>query len=315
MLTSLSRPTKQSLQKWASEADNEDYLFDNILPYYQKTVDFTPPNTTARFANATTKYEASAFESQGGHLSVSYSNYAMPFSTWMRNGMNALVIKEADDFNSGDLLGHQFCASTINPANEHRATSESAFLALNPPSHLTIYEKALAKRILFNAAKTAYGVLIKDDRGISKTVFASKEVIVSAGAFQSPQLLMVSGVGPANTLAEHRIPVISDLAGVGQNLWDHPFFAPSYRVNVETLTKSANNLIKAGLSSINTTAPASGVLANPLSDFLAWEKIPDDFRSNFSSETKRELSQFPDDWPEAEVRDCRLNDDLDDISI
>lgn len=233
----------------------------------------------------------------------------------MRRGMNAIGIKEADDFNSGNILGYQFCASTINPANEHRATSESAFLASNPPPKLTIYENTLAKRILLNAQKAAHGVLVKDSQGISKTLIASKEVIVSAGAFQSPQLLMVSGVGPANTLTEHNIPVISDLAGVGQNMWDHPFFAPSYRVNVETLTESANSLIKAGLSSINTTAPASGALANPLSDFLAWEKIPDDLRSNFSSEAKKQLSQFPDDWPEAEVRDGRHNADMNYISI
>ena len=48
---------------------------------------------------------------------------------------------------------------------------------------------------------------------------AKKEVILSAGAFQSPQLLMVSGVGPAATLQKHNIPVVADRAGVGQNMW------------------------------------------------------------------------------------------------
>lgn len=294
------RPTKQSMDKFAVEVNSDDYSFDNILPYYQKTVDFTAPNDTARLGNATAGYDASAF-TEGGPLPISYPNYAMPFSTWMERGMDAIGIQQIEDFNSGSLFGYQWCASTINPENEHRSTSETAFLSPKAPSSLTIYKNTLAKRILFDDRKTAYGVSVKDSQE-TKTILASKEVILSAGAFQSPQLLMVSGVGPADALARHRIPVISELAGVGQNMWDHPWIAPTYRVNVETLTASANKLIKAGLSSINTTAPATGILSNPLADFLAWEKIPESLRSKFSSKTLEDLGQFPDDWPEAEVR-------------
>lgn len=295
------RPTAQSMDKFAVEVGNEDYSFDNILPYYQKTVDFAAPNATARRSNATAGYEASAFTSEGGPLSVSYPNYAMPFSTWMERGMDAIGIQQADDFNSGSLLGYQWCASTIDPEDEHRSTSETAFLSPKAPSNLTIYKKTLAKRILFDDRQTAYGVLVQDGQK-TETIRAAKEVILSAGAFQSPQLLMVSGVGPADALARHGIPVVSELAGVGQNMWDHPWIAPTYRVNVETLTASANKLIKAGLSSINTTAPATGILSNPLADFLAWEKIPESLRSKFSSKTLEDLAQFPEDWPEAEVR-------------
>ena len=53
------------------------------------------------------------------------------------------------------------------------------------------------------------------------TIKAKKEVILSAGVFNSPQLLMLSGVGPRETLEEFDIPIISELEGVGQNMWDH----------------------------------------------------------------------------------------------
>lgn len=307
MHTDSLRPTKQSLQKWASDVDDDGYLFDNVLPYYQKTVEFTPPDASVRFENATVKYDAAAFESKGGPLQVSYSDYGMPFSTWMRRGMDAIGIDEANDFNNGELMGYQFCASTIDPAKEHRESSETAFLASDfLPSSLKVYQKTLAKRILFNDNKTATGIEVKDGFGISKKLIASKEVILSAGAFQSPQVLMVSGIGPAETLKEHKIPVISDLSGVGQNMWDHPFFGPTYRVNVETFTKTANNILKLGMAFLDLEIVHRGILANPVADFLAWEKIPDDLRSSFTSETNSQLSQFPDDWPEAEVRISQL---------
>jgi choline dehydrogenase len=69
------------------------------------------------------------------------------------------------------------------------------------------------------------------------TLAANREVILSAGAFQSPQLLMVSGVGPASTLESFSIPVIEDRPGVGQNMWDHVESGPVYPVDVGNVAK------------------------------------------------------------------------------
>lgn len=99
----------------------------------------------------------------------------------------------------------------------------------------------MAKSIVFDANKKTTGVKVKTLL-LSFTLKATKEVIVSAGAFQSPQLLMVSGVGPSDQLQKLKIPVVADLPGVGQNMQDHIFFGPSYRVQVETLTKVATNV-------------------------------------------------------------------------
>lgn len=98
----------------------------------------------------------------------------------------------------------------------------------------------MCKRLIFDEEKKAIGVLVSTRGGESYAIGVNKEVILSAGAFQSPQLLMVSGVGPAEHLNEFGIEVIANRPGVGQNLQDHIFFGPSYRVCVDTLTKLAN---------------------------------------------------------------------------
>lgn len=74
------RPTKDSLQMWADEVGDNSYTWDNFLPYFKKSVQFTPPNTLLRAPNATAQYNPSAFEVSGGPLQVSYPNYAQPFS-------------------------------------------------------------------------------------------------------------------------------------------------------------------------------------------------------------------------------------------
>lgn len=98
----------------------------------------------------------------------------------------------------------------------------------------------MAKKIIFDSNKKAIGVAVES--GLSSfTLTANMEVILSAGAFQSPQLLMVSGVGPKYQLDALGIPVVADRPGVGQNLQDHVFFGPSYRVKDTTATKVAND--------------------------------------------------------------------------
>ncbi|KAJ5775540.1 uncharacterized protein N7511_000551 [Penicillium nucicola] len=294
------RPTRESMDQWATVVNDDSYKFDEVLPIYKKSVEFTPPNTQYRAANASAAYNADAFESNGGPLQVSYPNFAMPFSSWMNLGMQAIGINETQDFNLGSLFGAQYCSSTIDPAYELRSSSEESFLSKIHPPSLTTYDHTLAKKVIFNKQKKATGVKVKGLLGNTVTLSASKEVIISAGAFQSPQILMVSGVGPSEQLEAHGIEVIANRPGVGQNMWDHPFLAPTYRVQVTTLTKFAANLLYAAGQVVGGILTKTGSLTNPVADFLAWEKIPESLRSSFSQVTKDSLAKFTDDWPEAE---------------
>ena len=77
----------------------------------------------------------------------------------------------------------------------------------------------MVKQVLFSDT-VANGVRVSSLL-LERNIYARREVILSAGVFQSPQMLMVSGVGPPDTLASMGIPIVSPLYGVGQNMWDH----------------------------------------------------------------------------------------------
>lgn len=112
---------------------------------------------------------------------------------------------------------------------------------------------------------------------------------------------MVSGIGPSATLNALGISVLVDNPHVGQNMWDHVFAGPTYRVNVETFTRLANDPAYvleqfAGPYSLNQSGP----LTNPVSDMLGWKKVPADLRAQFTPQAQADLAQFPADWPEIE---------------
>ncbi|KAI0359706.1 GMC oxidoreductase [Trametes cingulata] len=115
-----------------------------------------------------------------------------------------------------------------------RVTSESAYLTpdvLARPN-LKIITRAHVTRILFDTSGStprAVGAEFTQPNGDKFEVKARKEVVLSAGAVHTPQILMLSGVGPADHLREHNIPVVADLPGVGSNLMDHVVVDLNYR--------------------------------------------------------------------------------------
>ncbi|KAF2719296.1 GMC oxidoreductase [Polychaeton citri CBS 116435] len=296
------RGTVGSYQQWADAVGDQSYTFNNLLPFFKKSVQFTPPGPS-RAANASAEYNPAAFDPAGGPLQVSYANYAGPFSSYMEGSFREIGIPQAQDFNSGSLMGSQYCSSTIRPSNERRDSSQTSFLTtdIRGRDNLKVYDVTRAKKINFNANKKATGVNVVTAGIAPFTVNANKEVIISAGAFQSPQLLMVSGIGPAATLQRFNIPAISILAGVGQNMWDHVFFGPTFRVKVQTLTRLANDLIYTGAQYIGPYLISKlGPLTNPICDYLGWEKVPTALRNALTPQAKADLAQFSADWPELE---------------
>lgn len=119
------------------------------------------------------------------------------------------------DVNSGNPIGMGLGSMSIYKGQ--RVTAADAYL-LHPPPNLTIVSNAVAAKIICKDKK-AVGVKTVDGRGF----YARKEVIVSAGALNTPQILMLSGIGSQEELKQHEIPVIHDLPMVGKNLQDHCF--------------------------------------------------------------------------------------------
>lgn len=162
---------------------------------------------------------------------------------FMQGSLEEIGIPAADDFNSGKLSGAQYSVATIDPGSGRRESSQSSFgdeAASQRLTNLKIFTSTTAKKIIFDSNKKATGAVVESGSQ-SYTFTANKEVIVAGGTFQSPQLLMVSGVGPKAQLEGLGIPVVADRPGVGQNLQDHIFFGPSYKVKTQTLTKVATD--------------------------------------------------------------------------
>lgn len=270
------RGSAGSYQKWADVVGDSSYSFANFLPFFKKSVKFTGPNQQARAANALPKFDIGAFNASGGPLQVSYPNWASPAAALLSRGLNAIGLKERPGMSSGNLLGWTWITDTIDPTTQVRSTSESAFLreALQLNGNLITYQNTLAKKVLFDGDKRAVGVAVETgglgSGSVTYTIDATREVIVSAGAFRSPQMLMVSGIGPASTLRYNDVEVLADRPGVGQNMWDHIFFGPAHEVNV--VTHSALGDPKFGaVATQEFVTNRTGILTNVGGDLLGKE--------------------------------------------
>lgn len=279
---------------------DDGYTFEKLLPFYKKSVDYTPPNFI--YTNSSNEQDPLTLNSGGGPLQVSFGNYNDPFSSWVQPALQAIGQAAINGFQSGSLIGSAYTPFTINPKNSQRSTSESSFLR-SATKNLVIYNNTLAERVIF-ANKTARSVRVSpsEEGAVAYSLFARREIIISAGAFQSPQLLMISGIGPKQKLRELKIPVLVDLPGVGQNLWDHPYFATAYRVNIPTTSTGLNNAtVTAEAVQAYLKDNAGPLTISPTSGMFGWEKIPRVYRANLSTTALEALeSNFPNDWPELE---------------
>ena len=293
------RGTRSSYQRWADAVGDDSYSFDQLLPWFEKSLKFTPPDNNLRFANGTPEYDDTVLGNGSGPLSLTFSHYVQAFGTWATRGLQEIGIPIIKNFQSGSLLGQSYSMFTINATDMTRDSSETSFLrrGLGYPNY-KVYQSTMAKKILFDTNKKASGVVV-DTQGREYTLTATKEVILTAGVFGSPQLLMVSGVGPTETLQQHGIPVVADRRGVGQNMQDHIYFGASSRVNAPTLSALSNPAFAAAAAK-EFNENAAGIYANPTTDVLAWEKVPPSLRLRMSNSTLGKLAQFPEDWPELE---------------
>ena len=127
-------------------------------------------------------YDSTAFSPNGGPLQVSYANYFYPTTPYVQKGFNAAGLKNHGDLNSGNLLGYSEATQTIDPDSGTRSSSETSFLQQSiAETDLQVYQRTLAKKILFDDSKRATGVAV-ETAGKAYVLSAKKEVILAAGA-------------------------------------------------------------------------------------------------------------------------------------
>jgi choline dehydrogenase len=163
------------------------------------------------------------------------------------------------DFNGAVQEGFGYKQMTIRDGR--RESTATAFLApARSRANLRVETEALATRVLFDGRR-ATGVEFSQ-RGQTKRLVARREVILCGGAMNSPQLLQLSGVGPASLLQSHGIPVVEDLPGVGENLQDHFVVPITYRsARPVTINDIVNDPVKRTLAGLRYLLFRTGPLA------------------------------------------------------
>lgn len=205
------RGHKEDYNHWAY-LGNAGWSYDEVLPYFKKS-------------EHNEQYEDD-FHARGGKLNVTQSYwYHNPIGEAFIQSCIEKGIPHNEDFNGVKQEGVGYFQYTMK--NAKRMSTAQAFLVpILSRKNLTVITGAHTQKILIENDE-AKGVAFSDKRKSIQLAFAKKEVILSAGAFASPQLLMLSGIGPAEDLKRVGIPIKKELEGVGKNLQDHLFYPVS----------------------------------------------------------------------------------------
>lgn len=199
------RGNKKDYDNWKANG-NYGWGYKDILKYFKLSENMTIPELMN-----------SPYHGTNGYLTIERSKYRTKMADEFIKGGIELGYSQTD-LNGERGTGFMIAQGTVR--NGRRCSTAKAFLqSVRERSNLVISLNSTVNRILINEDKRAYGVEFVRN-GKLQTVYAKKEIIVSAGAINSPHLLMLSGIGPKNQLKRFNIPVIADLK-VGENLQDH----------------------------------------------------------------------------------------------
>ena len=200
------RGHKTDYDDWAA-LGNEGWSYKDVLPYFIKSE-----------SNQVIKNHP--LHGNDGPLTVEKHRTVNPLSDIFVDAAQDVGHKKNDDFNAHEQEG--VGRYQVTQRNGERCSSAKAYLTpVLSRSNLQIISAAQATRVLFDGQQ-AIGVEYSKDGSLSRAEIGRQgEVILSGGALQSPQLLLLSGIGSKRELQRHSIPLVKELAGVGQNLQDH----------------------------------------------------------------------------------------------
>ncbi len=215
----------------------------------------------------------------GGEWRVEESRVRWEVLDAVIKAANELGIPQTADFNTGDNTGVGYFH--VNQKRGIRMSAARAFLKpVLSRSNLKLETGVLVEKLTFEA-KRCTGVLYRRD-GRLVEARAKGEIILAAGAIGSPQILQLSGIGPAEWLAESGVPVLHELQGVGRNLQDHLQQRAIYKVNgVKTLNTDYHSLVGRALMGMQYALLQKGPLTmSPSQLGIFTRSSPDQERSN-----------------------------------
>lgn len=254
------RGQKSDYDHWA-ELGNRGWSWEDVLPVFKKSEDY--------------QHGADEYHGAGGELRVEERRVNWEILDAWRVAAEQCGIPRIDEFNRGDNFGNAYFQ--MNQKNGRRWSATKAFLkpALSRPN-LTVQTNAHAEKLLFapgDGKPRACGVLVNINDEKSVNFNAHSEVILAAGSIGSPQILQLSGVGPAALLQDYGIDVVHELPAVGENLHDHLQVRSVYKVNnTVTLNQRARTVFGKLRMGLEYFAFRTGPLTMPPSQLGAFAR-------------------------------------------
>ncbi|MGB3797117.1 MAG: GMC family oxidoreductase N-terminal domain-containing protein, partial [Alteraurantiacibacter sp.] len=223
----------------------EGWSYDDVLPYFRKSENHWG--------------EADEFHGTGGPLSITKHIPDDELFPRFMKATEKLGYKTQTDHHGADQEGWGSPDISIHKGRRGSTSSRFLFPVMDRPN-LTVVSGAHATRIEVENGR-AVALHYRRD-GKDHRVAAEREIVLSGGTYNSPQLLMLSGIGPADELREHGIKVVHDLPGVGRNLQDHPSVAMVWKAKREVTLNPALRYDKIALAGLQWLLTGKGRLAN-----------------------------------------------------
>ncbi|UXU89876.1 GMC family oxidoreductase [Burkholderia sp. S-53] len=222
------RGQRSDYDDWAA-AGNPGWAYDDVLPYFRKLETHAAGATDPQHHGSTGPIHITSMKAD-----------VHPIVHEFLTGCAQLNLPRTDDFNGAQFEGAGIY--DLNTKNGERCSSSFAYLrpALGR-ANLTLRSGVLVRRVTFDGTR-ATGVVVAGANG-DETLVAAREVILAAGAVDTPKLLQLSGVGDPALLARQRVPLVHALPAVGRNLQDHLCVSFYFKANRPTLNDEMGTLL------------------------------------------------------------------------
>ncbi|XP_059159190.1 alcohol dehydrogenase [acceptor]-like [Physella acuta] len=239
------RGSRHDYNRWADYLGTTDWDYRHVLPYFKKSEDMNIP-----------ELRDSVYHGKDGPVSVNYADH-LPIAGHLIEAAKSTGFPFNPDYNGDTMEGISY--SQLNTKNSERWTTSQAYIHSDSSrSNLHVSTHSHVQKVIIENNKATGIEVIKQGR--KYIVHATKEIILSAGSVGSPQILMLSGIGPKTHLENMKIPVIADLP-VGENLQDHVLFDMSVSIK-QPLTASLET-IGSWWSILKYTLFGTGPLSSP----------------------------------------------------
>ncbi|KAA8648084.1 GMC family oxidoreductase [Aspergillus tanneri] len=265
------RGSASVFDEWAEISGNKGLAWRSLLEDFKKTAHYRSDPTDSDYAQVV---DQQAFGD--GPLEITRARKLVSFDEPFANALKNTLHLDEIDMISGTGIGVSLGLETIRASNRTRSYAVNAYgdrMAGRP--NFRLIHDAWVQHIGFHR-QTAQNVVYTNRRNQTLTIQAD-EVIVAAGAINSPQLLMLSGIGPKEKLAALKIPLVADIPEVGGNLYDHHYSVMQFQAaaSVETAWQWSENATGAAIAQAQYTRHGGGPLGRNNGDVYGALRLPD----------------------------------------